>query len=475
MNKVIFFAFAVLFVCKSFATTIIDGVVKLPKHFKVENTFSGDLSDTKSFHLIISKNRKTKQYTVHSYLYDGENITEIQPFQNEKAYEVVSFHQKNNQLTLLLSYKKKRNLFLKPVSINLKTNYVTEGEAVSHEDFSTSFREKNRSVLVYKTDDKFIVKEFDGNQKPTESSYTFSGKKDELKKYLKNNSIIPIKTDEFVKNGATSELKGYLNGKKLTISKENEDDNETNVITLNFAEKNISPSKIKTFTNKNGEKDFKKSTSYINNNKLYQLGLNKKGGKVKISDIETQETNNTINLDASLASKIKGNKEFQGIEKFLKNAGKNKYNATITVNPTKNKKVRVRIDYVNRDYNYHYNWWWHHHQFMMWQHQQMMNNIRVNVPSGFGPRQPNDGAFESVTIKKEKRFFELVIDTNGLISDEELPEANFKEIDKKEYIDRLDDIRDIKKESSCFLKNDFRYFGYSKKQKGFVFKTDKIK
>lgn len=476
MNRILFFAITIFFVCSSFANTIVDKVIKLPKHFKVENTFSGNLSNTKSFHLVFSKNKKNKQYTIHSYLFDGKNVEAIKPIENDKEYQVISFHQQDNMLTLLLSFKKKKDKFLRPVSINLETKKVIESEPIAHEDFSTSFREKNRSVLIYETDDKLTIKEFVGASQPTESELVFSGKKDIIKKYLKDNSIVPVKTNEFVKNGAVSSLKGYLTGKNLLISKDNDNDNTTQVLNLNFSTKKIEPSGIKNFTNLNGEKEFKKFTSYINNDKLYQLGLNKKNGKIKISDIKSNKTTNTIDLNASLTSKIKGNKDFQGMENFLKNAGKNKYKATITVNNTNENKVRVRVDYVDKTYNYHYNWWWHHTQFMMWQQQQMMmNHARMSVPSGFGPRQPNDFAFEIASVENEKRYFELVIDVNGQLVDGELPNTIYKEIDKKQYIDKLEDVKDIKHESSCFLKDEFRYIGYSKKIKAFVFQTNKIK
>lgn len=469
--------FILLFLCtfKSFATDTVIDIIKLSKKFKVSNTFSGDLSDTKSFHLIFSKNKKNKLYTIHSYLFDGENIQAIQTIENKEEYQVVSFHQKDDTLTLLLSYKKKKNNFLNLVSIDLKTKKITEKEPIKHDDFSTSFREKNRSVLIYKSDDKIIIKEFVGANQPYKSEYIFNGKNDELNKLLKDKSITSIKTDEFVANGAIGQVKGYLENKSIIITKQYAKENETDIVSLSFKEELLVPSKINTFINAKQDKiGFKKYTSYYNSGKLYQLALGKKSGKIKISDTKSNKDLNTIILNESLSSKIKGNKEFQGIENFLKNAGRNKYNATITVNPTKSKKVRIRVDYVNQEYSYHYNWWWHHHQFMMWQNQMNIHH-NFSAPSGFGPSQPNDFVFESISVKKAKRFFEILIDSKGLFLNEELPETIYKEVDKKEYINKLEDLQNLKHKSSCFLKHDFRYIGYSKNQKGFVIKTDKIK
>ena len=235
----------------------------------------------------------------------------MQPIKNNKAYSVISFHEQNNILTLLLSFKKKRDNFLRKVNINLTTKEVVEGSIINHNDYITSFRENNRSVLIYKTDNKLLIKEYTGTENVNSSNYEFTSKKDVIKEYLKNSSLVPIKTNEFVSNGSTSNLKGYLNNTSITLTKENQSKNETKVLELNFNKNKLEVSKIKKFKNSNGNKKFKKSTSYISKNQLFQLGVSKKSGTIKISDISSEKNLNAISLDASLLLILKETQNFK--------------------------------------------------------------------------------------------------------------------------------------------------------------------
>lgn len=492
MKIFLVFTFTVLFISTISGNTINRSIIRLPKHFKVERTFSGNLSNTKSFHLIFSKNRKTKKYSVHSYLFNGNEVEELSSIIDDKLFSVVSFHQENNVLSVLYSFEgEEKKSYLKRVDYNLqdKKKKAIKSEVFFHEDLLTTIRLKGKSILIYNEKEKLVIKEFEGSLSVVKKEYYFKKDKDEVKDFFKNESVTSIKTDEFVANGSTNKMKLYYGNNTLFFTKDSDEPlyinvggfslnnkraNITKVLRLNLDESNLAPNFL-TFNNGEGEK-FKKATSYFSNNKLFQLALSKKKGFIKISDVTNGKALNTIVLDNSLTKYIKGSAKFNGIEKFLKNAGRNKYDATITVNETNEKdKLIVRLDYVNKGYSYHYNWWLHH-QRMMFHHQQMMlNNARISVPSGFGPSQLDNFSFELVSTKKKKHFFELLINANGMLSNEELPETVYKEIDKKKYIDKLEDIKDLKHQSSCFLKNSFRYIGYSKELKGFVFNTNRIR
>jgi hypothetical protein len=201
--------------------------------------------------------------------------------------------------------------------------------------------------------------------------------------------------------------------------------------------------------------------------------MTKKNGYIKIYDINTKKVLKEISIDNNLNAFIKGNEDFDGIENFLKKANKVKHNATITVNKTKNNNLKIRVDYVNKTYSYNYNWWWHHHHFMM--HQQMiMNQVNFSRPGGFGPVQPNDFHFKNYLIKKGKRYFELVLNQNYVLLNTN-EDTIYKEVNKQKYIDQLEKITDLKKESSCFLKDSFRYIGYSRNLNAFTIMTNKLK
>jgi hypothetical protein len=491
MKKVIITLILFIFIKTVNANDVFNNSIILPKHYKTENTFSGNLSNKNSFHLIFTKNKKTKNYEVFSYLFDGQNITKLKSLVSEKSYGVVSFHQKDDILSILFSYKKKKKSFIKRIDYNLISKEKNESEIIPHEDFLTSIRQKERSILIYKNKDSFKVLSFLGASTKEVKEISFTGKKDKLKTFFKDKPVSSIKTDEFVANGATSEVRLYFENNTLFFTKDsdiavpvsiagfqlnNKKTNTTQVLKIDLSKEIISPS-FSIFTNSAGKK-FKKRTSFYSNNILYQLGLSKKEGQINVSNISLAKTLKTIPLDGSLAQYIKGNDQFVGVEKFLKNAGKNKHNITITANKTNTDKIRLRVDYVDITYSYNYNWWWHHQQFMWHQQQHQMfiqQNIRSNIPRGFGPNQPSDIPVELFTVSKEKRFFEILIDANGVLSKDDLPKSIYKEINKKEYIDKLEKVSNFKMESSCFLEDSFRFIAYSKKLKHFTIQTNVIK
>ncbi len=482
MKKII--TLLIIFLCSQaiLATEIINNQITLPKHYKTENTFSGDLSETSSFHLIFTKNKKTKKFEVFSYLFNGEKIDKLPSFINEKSYSVVSFHKKNNILSLLLSYKIKKESFVKRIDFNLSTKSKTEHQPFKNEDFLTSIRQKEKSILIYKDykeKKSFRIFEFIGNSKPVVKELKLKRRKDKVEAFFKDKSVSSVKTDEFVANGSTNDIRVYFENNTLFFTKDTEDPFQINVVGIDLNNKrtnvtqvlkfdlnksNLTP-KFVTFKNAN-EKKFKKATSFLSNNKLFQLALSKDTGLINIADINTSKSLNTITLDENLNSKAKGNPDFKDIRSFLKRAGKNRYKATITANKTKTDKIIVRVDYVDITYRYNYNWWWHHQQMFM--HQQQ---IQMSVPTGFGPRQPNEDVY---TFSEKKRFFELLLDANGQLLNEDLPETFYKEINKKEYIDKLDDVKGYSMESSCFLKGSFRFIAYSKKSKVFTIQTNPL-
>lgn len=374
---------------------------------------------------------------------------------------------------MLLTYKIKKDSYLQRVDINTQTKEIFKKEPIVHKDFSTVIRGENRSILIYKNDEKISISQYNGTDKVLKSTFNFKDK-ESYKDFFGSENIDAIKTNEFIANGSTLKSRVYLDKSNLVFTKENVDNNYTEVVKVSLNDLKLIPSRINKFSNKRKVKSYKKFTSFYHDNKIYQFGNNKEEASIKIHNINNNR-NKKIELNASIASKIKGNERFSGMENFLKKAGKNKYNTTITVNPTEGNKVKVRVDYVDINYSYHYNWWWHHHQFMMWQqHNMMMNNIRTSVPGGFGPTQPNDLYFNNYIIKEDKRYFELLLNSNNEVLNDALPYTIYKDIDKKKYIKKLEDISDLKHESSCFLKNSYRYIGYSRKLKGFIFQTNKI-
>lgn len=471
MNLFFKFLFILLFTNISYANSTFTKLIKLPKNYKVKNTFSGDFSDNDSFHLVFSKNKENKKHSVHTFFFNGKNIDRLKPFEYEEEYSVVSFHKNNNIISLLLTYKTKKESYLKRVDIDIISKEITHNKPILHKDYFTSIRTKDRSILIYKNKSEISIIEFTGTNEAKKNTIKFNQRNKEYLYFFSPDYIDAIKTDEFIANGSVSDLRVYLDNSNLIFTKDNGNKNYTKLINVSLKPNNFKYSPIYKFTTK--EKLYKKFTSFYHNNKIYQFLNDKKQGVINILTIKNDSIK-TFFLNNLLSSKIRSNKSFLGIENFLKQAGKNKYNTTITINPTLDDNIKLRVDYVNINYSYHYNWWWHHQQFLMMNHQNMINNIKINTPTHFGPSPNNDIHFNTYLIKKEKRYFELLLNNKGEILNKELAETVYKEIDKKKFIKKLENIEDIKHESSCFLKNSYRYIGYSNKLKGFIFQTKKI-
>jgi len=462
-----------LFLNIGFANLIEDELIKLPDHFKVENTFSGDLPDNKSFHLIFAKNKNTKRFEIFSYLYDGDKVIEMGVIKNKHSYSLVSFHSNGNMLSLLLNYKIKKENFIRKIELNIESKEISESKAFGHKDFETSFRKVDRSILIYKSKTDLLIRQFKGSEEAQEKNINISIEGTSIKRYFKDQYISSINTDEFVDNGSTLKLKVYLIEDDLVFTKEDQKGNQTSV--LIFSLNNDNDPFRNSFSNTNAIK-FKKSTSYVFDNKLYQLAISKDKGTIKVWDIYTNRVLSEIALQESLGKYVKSKENFKGITDYLKQAAKKKYIPTIAVNKTIAGIGLVRIDYVDITYSYNYNWWWHHHQFMMWQQQQMhfQNNMMNSVPN-FGPSLSNNYILDLYKFESDDRYFELLIDGKGSIANNDNTETVYSDLNKEEYIDKLEDIDDFKYESSCFLKDSFRFIAYSKVRKGFVFQTNELK
>jgi hypothetical protein len=433
--------------------------IKLEKHFKVESTFSGEFSTENgtSFHLILTENSKTEKYDTFIYLFDGNNATKIGVISETHVHGINTFYRNGDVLTIITSYKKKGDLFIKRIDVDVDTSTIKEYEPISNENFYTSLRTKNSVYFVYKNKKEFKLLFFDKENEVKKRTYVYRKMHDSIRAYFRDTYVTAIKTDEFVANGAVSKTKLYLIEDHLVFTKRT--GKRIKGLRFNLNSDVLKPV-FQTYKNSKG-KEFKKNVSYSAKNRLYLLGLSKNKGTIVIYNSENGKKMHSIELNDSLLHKSVTGKEYFTIQEFLYQASKGRHNATITVNEAEKNRHIIRIDYVNVNYSYTYNWWWHHN--WMFQQQQMHMNIMMNqmsIPSGFGPAQPEEYYLNSYKKKKEKVYIEFTIDENGIVQNE-VSKPIYKEIDKEKYIDKLADISNFKFESSCFLKNEFRYAYYN--------------
>ena len=239
MKNVIILSIAILFTSFAFANNSNFNEIVIPKNFKTDRTFSGDLSDTDSFHLILGKNIKTKNYHVFTYLSDGINTTKLPTLTNRKPYKILSFHYKNNTLSLLVTYNlTKKKSYLKRIDYNLKENTLKESEELKHENFEKVLRVKDRSIIIYKDGEVLSIKEFIGNN-PLNIKTLKIDKFSRFSDYFKNKYVAFVSNDEFVKNGSTSKLKLYYSDNSLNFTKDTDLFRSTELVKLNLSKDSL--------------------------------------------------------------------------------------------------------------------------------------------------------------------------------------------------------------------------------------------
>lgn len=461
----------ILFLLTSFNTNPTKSKsIKLAKHYKVESTFSGDTSNKESFHLIIAKNIKKKQFEIIPIANKEGVLTQLDAIVFDKVPSILSFHKNEDTVSLIVSKKGKKEKEFTVVDVNLITGKNETSETIDGKNFRAVLRTQNDNLLLFSNVDELkIIKTKNANAiKEIIAKGTKESK--ELLKAINKGSIDAVNTDEFVANGSINAIRAYTDGDAIVISNENEKDGITYVSKINLKEGlEVDLKSIKYGTA--STQKINKQTSYVNGSKLYQLKNNKKDANVSIYNLDSDDKTDLNLRDASISKKSKG---FEGIEDFVKKSARSANEPTMTINNTKNGNVSVRFDYVNKkQYSYHYNWWWHHHwmfqqQMMMMQQQQI---IRNNIPR-YGP-SPDLEDYSYVVA--EKHFFEIVLNNKSIVvSDAKSEETVYSDIDKKKHIKVIDDNTKIKHASSVFINNKLWYFGYDKKTKSFKVLTKNL-
>lgn len=437
--------------------------IKLAKHYKVESTFSGDTSNKESFHLIIAKNIKKKQFEIIPIANKEGDLTQLDGIAFDKVPSILSFHKNEDTVSLIVSKKGRKEDEFTVVDVNLTTGKNTKSKTINGKNYRTIIRKENENLLLFSDDDE--IKIFKANNANTLKVIVAKGTKEtkDLLKAIDKGSIDAINTDEFVSNGSINAIRAYSDDDAIVISNENEKDGITYVSKIDLNEGAEVDLKSVKYGSESSKK-IKKQTSYVNGSKLYQLKTNKKNADISIYNLDSDEKTDLNLNNVSVSKKSKG---FESVDDFIKQSAKSANEPTMTINNTKTGNLSVRFDYVNKkEYNYQYNWWWYHHwmfhqHFMMMQQQQI---IRNNIPR-YGP---NPDLEDYSYVVKEKHFFEIVLDTKStVIPDAKSEETFYNDIDKKKHIKAIDDNTKIKHASSVFINNKLWYFGYDKKTKNF--------
>ncbi|MEH1007712.1 hypothetical protein VDP25_08210 [Winogradskyella sp. ECml5-4] len=437
--------------------------IEIDEKYKVESTFSGNTVGNDSFHLIIAKNGDTKDYDVIPYLFKDNHIVKLKTFSFDKQPVILSFHNAKDKLSLLTQSKVGSSEFINIIDVDLISGNYVKSDNIATEDFKALIRKKDKNLIVFS--DKKSVRIIEAKDANTVQTITVSSDASsaEFLASLSENSVEAINNDEFVSNGSISTFRAYSDGDKVIITEENTKEATTNALQIPLNQGNEVSAQFKTFGGKTKDSKIKKSTSYINNDKLYQLKIGKEEGQLNVFGLNDAYNSSVNILEVKPTKHAEG---FKSIKDFVKNASKKFNEPTVTINSTKNGKLKVRFDFVNKNlYNYHYNWWWHHQWHMQqMQHFQMINQqqMRNSIPS-FGPSEPLDYFF----VAQEHSFFEITLDLAGKIVEDKNDESVYPYLNKKTYVKPLNDNKKLKHTSTVFTQDNFRYIAYDKRNKSF--------
>lgn len=442
--------------------------VKLEKQQIVLSTFSGDIMGDNSFHLIIVKNTSKKQHEIVPVSYINGDLVKLPVISFERPPSIISYHSKQNNLSVILSQKIKNKEYFSVLDIDIVTGKHKISESAPLKNFKTVIRNKDKSFLLFsdKTQGlKIVTIESSSLIKNTTIASNFGNEK--ILKSILNNGIAATNTEEYVKNGPLGKVKAYSNDKEIVITSEDIKALATSILKIPINETGNLNIKAKEYLYQPFDK-LKKASSYQYQNKVYRINISKEQGVIDVINLINDKIKKVNLSKETIYNKSKG---FVDLSTFFKKASKAKNEPTITINQLKNGNVLVRVDYVFiKEYGYNYNWWWQHHWFnqhMMWQQQQIMQHIQQqHIPKGFGPNMPFENFY---FVSEENHSFEIVLSPESNILLNNNAETVHLKIDKKKHIDLLKKQKEFKYASSVFVNDDstFRYFAYFKKSKAF--------
>lgn len=448
-------------------TGIVGQEIKLPEDYKIKGSFSGELTGADSFHVVVAQKKGQRNFDLFLYKFVDDKIGYLNIITYEKKPTILSFHSNLDVLTLIISYTTNHKDFYDVLDVNLLDGKTYKSKSNLRENSLGLFRGKKETVLLSGTKKSLTatrIKNSNGiniiNVKPdTYNKKTYS-------QFFKS-GLGEINQNEFVKNGSVKLIKGYHQNNKLLFTRDYKDDSNGVIHATSILTFDLNTGQLHKKRYKNNQPFFKATgfKSYILDTFLVQFTTNKKEGILTFYNIENATLLKSHNLLHLNIDKITKGEDFTTIEKFLKDQNKNKHIPTVTLNKTIKSNLLVRLDYVHTTYTYNFDWWlWHHHMFMMQQQQMMIQNFNRN----FGPADYSDYVYHFTHEYSSDTSLQFVVNANGAIVNEPTGDTIYNNIDKRKYIDELNDNTVYKHTSSCFVKNNFRYMTYSKEIKSFT-------
>lgn len=424
---------------------------QLEENQKFESTISFDINYDATAHVLIVKNKDTKQYDMIPFYMDAnQKISKLKTASFEEAPELLSHHLNGSILTLI-GYQNK--------ALEILDYDLTAGTYIrkSWEDYDKPiniFKEQNMTLFLNpdKRKDEFIVTTISNTDRSEVREYAIPEAYKKSIRTMTKEGIEVVGDQGFIQHSSIAKVQAYFAKGNFYLVEDVEFQNDLSILTINTAE---TAAVSKTEITTEGIEELKDNNSYIKDGKLFALLLGKKDFELRIHNLVTGQEERKFSLTKDLAS-IRGVKSKMAT--YLKESNRFKNKPTVTVNETVNGNYKVNIDYVDKNtYRYYDTMWFLHH--MMWQQQMMMMNA-----GGFGPNPENFDSLDAIYNTTSTQPITLFLNKNLEILSDIDEETRYKFIDKEKYLESLSDNKTIFNESAGFLEDEYRYMYTDKKE-----------
>jgi hypothetical protein len=473
-NKFYFLSF--LFLLVASVTQANEKIIfKLNDNQKVESSFSADIDQESSIHLLVFKDNALSKFGIKPFYIDEyEEVNELEIIYFKKAPKIVSFHlaKEDGILSLLTTPQKSKGKSLDIFDFNVVSGDVIKDSMYFNDEYIT-VRLPEKTILISNEEDnnKLKITTVNNSRDAYDVTYSFEGENLKFYKAIFQSNPDVININEFVENGSVKRSKLYIQDDHLIFDYKTDDSYKVMSLSYLFEEEPICHEiKIE------GLENVKDVGTYIFDHNSF-LFINTKED-IHLWSYDTESGENLMKENLNL--KLKELVTEQSLENLIKKSKRGRFALTGTVNATSNQDMLVTIDYVDtRDYQYNYNWWFHHwfmqqQMMMQMQQQQMINqmNRQLNTMNSFGGPHPGseDLTYNSVKpmITVEDNSIHFMIDRNFEIKSTNEGVPIRKKIYKEKIIDKLNTMPRIKHSSIAFTQNSARYIYFSKKDDCFL-------
>lgn len=439
----------------------------LAENQKPENTYSFNLAGGSSFHIIVAKNRDSRDYDVIPFFADSSgNVIKMTQTSVTDKPNFTAAHIYNGAITAISQGKGE----LLVIDYNIMNGSINNKKVEGFDVAVATFFDDNRTLILHeapKGDDLVLQIIKNGSEITSLPVPLDKETATEYNGMLRMGSDV-INTQEYVKNGSLKSTRIYLEDDNIIITNDDKVNHTTKALIIDSK-----TGKARLMQYEVYKENYKQLSSFINGNRLFAMNSDKKALTINIFAIANGEKQASFSLKEDL-DKYMGGKD---IDKYLKKIHKSDMKPTLTVNRFGN-NYSLRVDAVDINTYYYYDWWFFHsfmwqQQMMMQQQQQMMqNHIRnMNIYRGPSPDSYNVPYF--VLPAEEDLSFTIPLDGDlKLMEQGSDSDTDYLYVDKQKMTSQFVENKSIKNFSACFGKEAMSYIYMDKKSD--VFTIDRI-